>query len=192
MRNNDLSNKSRETRFSSATRLTPLNFAIAFVLRSVEFLGESDEKPFRPADVAEPIRILIPDYFAYELGAALAKPFKRLVDVVNREHDAEVAQSVHWSGAVIRHDRRREEAGELEPAVAVRHAHHRDLDALIAEAGDASGPFSFDRRPSFELKAELGKEINRPVEVIDDDSDIVHPFERHGSNLQGVVRAVNS
>jgi hypothetical protein len=48
-----------------------------------------DEKPFRPADVAEPIRILILDYFAYELGAALAKPVKRLV--VNREHDAEVA-----------------------------------------------------------------------------------------------------
>ena len=62
-----------------------------FVLRSAEFLGESDEKPFRPADVAEPIRILIPDYFAYELGAALAKPLKRLVDIVNGEHHAEIA-----------------------------------------------------------------------------------------------------
>ena len=59
--------------------------------RSVEFLGESDEKPFRPADVAEPIRVLILDYFAYELCAALAKPVKRLVDVVHGEHDAEVA-----------------------------------------------------------------------------------------------------
>jgi hypothetical protein len=54
-------------------------------------LGEADEKPFRPADVAEPIRILIPDYFAYELCAALAKPDKCLVDVVHGEHDAEVA-----------------------------------------------------------------------------------------------------
>jgi hypothetical protein len=59
--------------------------------RSVEFLGEADEKPFRPADVAEPIRILILDYFAYETGAALAKPAKRLVDIFNSEHDAEVA-----------------------------------------------------------------------------------------------------
>jgi hypothetical protein len=58
---------------------------------SVEFLGQADEKPFRPADVAEPIRILILDYFTYELSATLAKPVKRLVDVVNREHDAEVA-----------------------------------------------------------------------------------------------------
>jgi hypothetical protein len=56
--------------------------------RSIEFLGESDEKPFRPADVAKPIRVLIPDYFAYELCAALAK---HLVDVVHGEHDAEVA-----------------------------------------------------------------------------------------------------
>jgi hypothetical protein len=67
-------------------------FVIAFVLlRSAEFLGESDEKPFRPADVAEPIRVSISDYFAYELRAALAEPFKRLVDVVHGEHDAEVA-----------------------------------------------------------------------------------------------------
>ena len=66
-------------------------FVIVFVLRSAEFLGESDEKPFRPADVAEPIRVFILDYFAYELRAALAEPFKRLVDVVHGEHDAEVA-----------------------------------------------------------------------------------------------------
>jgi hypothetical protein len=32
-------------------------------------------------DVAEPICVFILDYFAYELRAALAEPFKRLVDV---------------------------------------------------------------------------------------------------------------
>jgi hypothetical protein len=47
---------------------------IVFVLRSAEFLGESDEKSFRPADVAEPIRVFILDYFAYELRAAITKP----------------------------------------------------------------------------------------------------------------------
>ena len=46
---------------------------------------------------------------------------------------------------------------------------------------------SFDCGPPFELEAELAKEINRPSEVIDDDSYVVHPFERHLSNLQGVV-----
>ena len=68
-----------------------LSFEWPGASRSVEFLGESDEKPFRPADVAEPIRILIPDYFAYELCAALAKPAKCFVDIFNGEHDAEVA-----------------------------------------------------------------------------------------------------
>src|SRR5712664_4451694 len=157
---------------------------IVFVLRSAQFLGESDEKPFRPADVAEPIRDFILDYVAYELRAALAEPFKRLVDVVHGEHDAEVAESVHGGVAVIRDGRRREKAGELEPAVAVRRAHHGNLDALIAQSSDTSCPFSFDRGPPFELEAELAKEINRPSEVIDDDSYVVHSFERHVSNLQ--------
>jgi len=58
------------------------------VLCSAEFLGKSDEKPFSPADVAEPIRVFILNYFAYVLCAALAEPFKRLVDVVHGEHDA--------------------------------------------------------------------------------------------------------
>ncbi len=48
---------------------------IVFVLRSAEFLGKSDEKPFRPADVAEPIRVFMLDNFAYELRAALVEPF---------------------------------------------------------------------------------------------------------------------
>ena len=82
-------------------------------------MSEPDEKPFRPTDVAEPIRVFIPDYFAYELRATRAEPFKRLVDVVHGEHDAEVAQGVHRGVAVIRDGRRPEEAGELDPAVAI-------------------------------------------------------------------------
>jgi hypothetical protein len=68
--------------------LTLVAFVIIFVLRSAKFLG--DEKPFRPADIAEPIGVFILDYFAYELGTALAELFKRLVDVIDGEHDAEV------------------------------------------------------------------------------------------------------
>ena len=71
--------------------------------------------------------------------------------------------------------------------MAVRRAHHGNLDALIAQSGDTSCPFSFDRGPPFKLKAEFAKEISRPSKVIDDDSYVVHPFERHVSNLQGVV-----
>jgi hypothetical protein len=161
-----------------------------FRLRSGEFLGESDEKPFRPADVAEPIRVLILDDFPYKLRAAHAEPRKRLVDVVHREHDAEVAESVHRGVAVISNGRRREKAGELKPAVAVRRAHHGNLDALIAQSRDTSGPWSFDRGAPFQLEAELPKELNRLSKIIDDDTDIVHPFERHLSNLQSVREPV--
>jgi len=66
-------------------------FVIAFVSRSAEFLGESDEKPFLPTNVAEAIRVFILDYFAYELRAALAELFKCLVDVVHGEHNAQIA-----------------------------------------------------------------------------------------------------
>ena len=91
--------------------LTLVAFVIVVALRSAEFLGESDEKPFRPADVAEPIRVFILDDFAYELRTAIAETFKRLVDVVHGEHDAEVAQGVDRGVAVIGDGRRREEAG---------------------------------------------------------------------------------
>ena len=88
---------------------------------------------------------------------------------------------------MIRDHRRREEAGQLETAVAVRCAHHGNLNALIGKSGDTSCPFSFDRGPPFEVKAELLKEINRQFEVIDDDSYVIQPFERHASNLQDVA-----
>jgi hypothetical protein len=71
--------------------------------------------------------------------------------------------------------------------VAVRRAHHSDLDALIAETGNTSGPFSFDCGPPLELEAELAKEINRPFKVMDD-SYVIEPFQRHVSNLQAGVR----
>ena len=69
---------------------------------------------------------------------------------------------------MIRDNRWREEAGELKAAVAVWRSHHRNLDALIGKSGDASCPFSFDRGPPLEFKAELSKEINCRAEVIDD------------------------
>src|ERR671915_1304123 len=149
-------------------------------LHSAELLGESDEKPFRPADVAEPIRVLILNHFAHELRAARAEPLERLIEIVYCEHGAQVAQSVHWSIPVICHRRRRKKARELEAAVAVRRAHHGNLYALVAQSSDTSRPFSFDHGSPFELEAELEKEIDRRCEVVDDNAYVVHPFKRHG------------
>jgi hypothetical protein len=74
--------------------------------------------------------------------------------------------------------------------VAIRRAHHGNLDALIAQSSDTSGPFSFDCGSPFELEAELAKEINRRPKVIDDDSYVIHPFERHVFNLREVSSPV--
>jgi hypothetical protein len=67
--------------------------------------------------------------------------------------------------------------------MAVWRAHHSNLDALIGQSGDASCPFSFDRGPPLEFKAELSKKINCPSKVIDDDSYVIHSFQRHAPNL---------
>ena len=67
--------------------------------------------------------------------------------------------------------------------MAVRRTHPGNLDVLVAQSSDTSRPFAFDRRPPFELEAELTKEINRRFEVIDDDSYVVHSFKRHLPNL---------
>src|SRR5262249_14865240 len=80
----------------------------------------------------------------------------------------------------------------LEPAVAIRRAHDGNLDMLIAQSSDTSGPFAFDRGTPFQLEAEFLKEINGPSEVFDDDAYVVHPLERHVSNLQGVAWSDNA
>src|SRR4051812_49195324 len=80
--------------------------------------------------------------------------------------------------------RRREKSGELEPAVAVRRTHHGDLDALVAQSGDAPCPLPFDRELPFELEAELAKELDHRREIVDDNADVVHPPNRHAFTLQ--------
>ena len=57
--------------------------------KPAEFFGQPDEKSFRSADVAEPIRVLVLDHFAADkLCAVLAEPGERIVDVVHGKHDA--------------------------------------------------------------------------------------------------------
>ena len=97
-----------------------------------EFLGEPDENSFGASDIAEPIRVLIPDHFADELRAAFDEPGQRVVDVAYGEHHAQVTESVHWSATVIGDHWRREEPGYLDSAVTVGRTHHGDLHPHVA------------------------------------------------------------
>src|SRR5438034_1436536 len=62
---------------------------------SADLLGQPDENALGASDVAEPIHVFVLDHFVDELGAVLAEPGQRIVEVVHREHDAEVAEGVH-------------------------------------------------------------------------------------------------
>src|SRR6266516_368553 len=101
---------------------------------SADLLGQPDENALGASDVAEPIHVFVLDHFVDELRAVSAEPGERIVEVVHGEHDAQVAESVHRCVPVIGDDRRREKSREFDPAVAVRRAHHGDLDALVAQS----------------------------------------------------------
>jgi hypothetical protein len=81
---------------------------------------------------------------------------------------------------VICDGRRCEEAGEFETTVAIRCAHHSNLDALIGKSGDASCPFSFDRGPPFELETELSKKIYCPRSWFFNAFKLNNPMTRRG------------
>ena len=74
-----------------------------------------------------------------------------------------------------------------EPAVAVRRAHHGDLDAHVAQSSDALCPVSFDRGSPFELEAELGEKRDSGIEGFHHDADVVHPLKRHAAHSSPVV-----
>jgi hypothetical protein len=79
--------------------------------RSAEVLGESEEESSRSADVAEPVDVFVLDDFgADELRTVLPEAAKRVVDVVDLEHDPQITEGVHRRIPVIGDDGRVEEA----------------------------------------------------------------------------------
>src|SRR5262245_22464836 len=145
-----------------------------------ELLREPDEDAFGASDVAEPIRIFVPDHLADDLRAALVETGERIVDVLHGEHDAQVTEGVHRGAAVIGSHRRRQESGQLEPTVAIRRTHHGYLDAHVAQPSDAICPGSFDWGTPLELQAKFGEEPNGGVDVFHHDADVVDTLDRHG------------
>src|SRR5947208_531661 len=102
-----------------------------------------------------------------------AEPFKGRIDIGHSEHDAQVTECIHRSVPVIGDYRRREESRELEPTVAVWSNQHGDLDALVYQSGDASGPVAFYHGATFELQADLRKKCNGGVEGLHHDAHVI-------------------
>lgn len=76
----------------------------------VEWLSQPDEQSFRPPDVTEAVRVLVPNYFADELRTALTKPGEHVFDIFYSEHNAQVAEGVYRGLAVIGGHRRAEKS----------------------------------------------------------------------------------
>jgi hypothetical protein len=57
--------------------------------------------------------------------------------------------------------------------------HHCNLDAHVAQSGDATCPVPFDQAAPLELEAKFGEEINGGVDVFYDDADVVHALDCH-------------
>src|SRR5690606_35656729 len=143
-----------------------------------------EEDALGAAHVAEAVGVLVADHLgADQLGAVPGQPVEGGVEVVDGEHHPQVAERVDRRGPVVGDHRRFEEAGQLQPAVAVGGAQHRDLDPLVAQAGDPPRPLALDDVPPLELEAELLEEPDRRVEVLDDDADVVQG-ERHRPTLR--------
>jgi hypothetical protein len=74
---------------------------------------------------------------------------------------------------------RRVKLHELEPAVAVRRPHHRDVGASALETDDAVHGLTLDRLPALHLEAERHEELDSRREVVDDDANVVHALDCH-------------
>jgi hypothetical protein len=71
------------------------------------------------------------------------------------------------------------ELRQLNPTVAVRGPHHRDVGTDVVEPDGAVHPRPLDLRLAFQLHTEFGEERCGSLEVVDDDENVVHPLKRH-------------
>jgi hypothetical protein len=62
----------------------------------------------------------------------------------------------------------------VKAAVAVGSDHHGDLDALMTQSSDASGPFSFNHGSPLKRQAKRGEKRDGIIERFHRDADIVH------------------
>ena len=56
---------------------------------------------------------------------------------------------------------------------------NRDSSSRLWPSGVAAGPLAFDGGPAFEFETERKEEVDRRVEVLDNDAHIVHAGGGH-------------
>src|SRR5438309_688916 len=146
---------------------------------STELLAQSDDDAFRPADIAKPMRILVLHHFAYQLGPVGEQARNDSVDVIDGEHDATDAQRVHRRVHGPKPDRvGRVELVQLN-TLPIGSPQHREGGPDILEPDQAPYQRPFDCRLALELEAQFDEERLDGFEIVDNDENVVHPFNRH-------------
>jgi hypothetical protein len=82
--------------------------------------------------------------------------------------------------------------GQLESAVAVWSPHHGDVGPHIVEPNNAVHPRPLDYSLAFQLQTKFKEKNNSSLKVVDDDADIVHPLDRHRTNVDQSLRNIQS
>lgn len=106
--------------------------------------------PSGPRTWQNPVVVLDLLQPADEFGTMGTQAGKDVLDVVDGEQDAADTQRVRRCVRLGADGRRRVEPHQLEPAVAVRGPHHRDVEPDLVESGDAGRPLTINGRLALE------------------------------------------
>src|SRR5436309_4941027 len=149
---------------------------------SAELFRQLDDDPRGAADVTEPIDVLVALHLTDELGPVGAQAGESCVEVVDRECEVANAGGIGRGLRVTAPARRGVELDQLKPIVAIRGLHHRELRLNSLEAHYAVHPIAPDRPLALQLESELGEERRRGRQVVNDDADVIHAFDRHATS----------
>jgi hypothetical protein len=127
-----------------------------------------------------PVRaVFVALHLANKLRAAGSQASDDGVDIVDCECDMADARGVRRRVPVAAPARRGVKLRQLEPSVAVRGLHHRDLRPDALEPHHAVHPTALDRPLALQLESELDEERRRGREVVDHDAHVLHALDRH-------------
>src|SRR5881227_3090082 len=132
---------------------------------SADLLRQLDDDPLRTADVAEPIAVFVLLHLANQRRAAGSQASDDGVDVVDCECEMAEARGVRRRMPVAARARRGVKLHQLEPSVAVRGLHHRQLRLDALEPYHAVHPAALDLPLALQLESELDEERRRGRQV---------------------------
>lgn len=89
------------------------------------------------------------------------------------------AWSVRGCVRVAALGRRRVELHQLDFSVTVRGPQHRELRLGSFQPDDAVNPAAFDLGRASRLQSQYDEELDCGREVVDHDTDVFHPLDRH-------------